>query len=395
MPHQRPRALLDILLKRTQLWPVVGVVGPRQSGKSVLLREIFAPLVEGEYRTLDSLRLREKATRSPESFAELLLDGRPLIIDEIQKSPDLFDAIKLHVDQNRRPGMYVISGSTEFSKLTGIRESLTGRIGVLHLYPMNLSELHQRALGSYFVVTTKHKGTPPISMSDFDRKLERGGMPGLCFMRDEAEFRLSCDAWLDTTCHRDLQQVRGRGLDGGLALAILEKVATAPEPTAPVIARALRRDARIIQRYLDALEAVLVLHKLAPHAAGVGKPHYLLCDSGLAAHLGASRETQIRTHLLSESLAAFENAGLGKPWLQYYRNAKTSRVPIVLSWPGGRKATPSVAIQFYDGESPGTKDMASLTAFAAKLKDPMRLLFLTQSAECSREGSVEIWPLRG
>lgn len=97
MPHQRSRLLLPILVKRLKLWPILGVLGVRQSGKSVLLRDLAKPKINhSDYVTLDSKTQRERAALSPESFTEL--DGaKTLIIDEIQKAPDLFDALKLHV----------------------------------------------------------------------------------------------------------------------------------------------------------------------------------------------------------------------------------------------------------------------------------------------------------
>ena len=206
---------------------------------------------------------------------------------------------------------------------------------------------------------------------------------------------MSCDTWLDTTCYRDLQQVQGRTIDGGLALAILGELARAEEPTATTVAKKLRQDTRVIQRCLNALEAVLVLQKLAPHPMGVGKPHYLLCDAGIATHLGASRNTQLRTHVLSESLAYLENAGLGRPLLRYYRNEKTSRIPIILEWVAAKSAPTSMAIQIFDGESPGTRDTQSLHSFAARLERPLRYLMLTQENESYKEGPIEFHPLRG
>lgn len=394
MPHQRPRDLLKILIKRIKLWPVVGVIGPRQCGKSVLLRDLFLEKIKGQYITLDSIRDRTRAQSSPEAFSQPLDHRQTLILDEVQKAPHLFDSIKLHVDQNRKPGMYVISGSTEFSKLTGIRESLTGRVGILHLYPLTLSELYEKKTGGYWIQPKPVQAC--ISLKDFDLKLDRGGMPGFCFLRNQNEFNLTCEAWLSTTCYRDLQQVVSKGLDGGLALAILGALSQTTDPTVTQISKQVKKDPRVVQRFLDALEAILVIKKLIPHSAGIGKPHYLMCDVGLATYLGANRETQIRTHLMTEALAAFEYSGLGKPLLQYYRNAKTSRIPLVFKWLSPTKSSPkSMAIQYYDGENPNSKDWAALNAFSKRTEEKMRLILLTQTQKSYQEGSIEVHPLRG
>ena len=120
MPHQRNRTITSFLLKRLKLWPVLGLIGPRQCGKSTLLRDIISQSIKTDYMTMDSESLRKRAEKSPESFSEMT-QGTVKILDEVQKVPSLFDAIKLHVDQKRRPGSYILSGSTRFSSFFDIR----------------------------------------------------------------------------------------------------------------------------------------------------------------------------------------------------------------------------------------------------------------------------------
>lgn len=385
---------MPLLSKRLKLWPILGLVGVRQCGKSTLIRDLLPHQITHSYQTMDSATQRQRAESSPEAYTALERGKGLFIIDEIQKVPALFDSIKLHVDEKRRPGMYLISGSTEFSKMTGIRESLTGRIGILHLYPMTLAELYKKPLlGQHF---TSKKQTQPLFLTQFDLKLSRGGLPGLCFLRNEDEFSAACDVWLETTCYRDLSQIEGRALSGALALEILMATAREEEATLSNIARAVKKDARIVGKYLDAFVAILVLHKLEPHRAGVGKAQYLLCDSGLAAHLGASRQTLIKTHLLIEALSSFENTGLGRPLIKTYRNEKTSRVPFIFEW--ASKRLPNMALTFFDGEAPSSKDMECLWAFSKRAGD-YRLLFLTQTKEPYKEVSklsptIEVFSMR-
>ncbi|MCX6125934.1 MAG: AAA family ATPase, partial [Proteobacteria bacterium] len=119
---------------------ICGIVGMLQSGKSVLLSQILAPKINGMYVTLDSLKFCNSAAQNPEAFLAQAKMA-PLIIDEIQKVPDLFDALKLVVDQKSRPCAFIVSASTEFSTKARIRESLTGRIGISILFPLTLSQL--------------------------------------------------------------------------------------------------------------------------------------------------------------------------------------------------------------------------------------------------------------
>ncbi len=145
----------------------------------------------------------------------------------------------------------------------------------------------------------------------------------------------------------------------------------------------------------------MVIQRLDPHEAGVGKAQYIVCDSGLAAYLGADRETQLRTHILIEALAKFEYSGFGRPLIKTYRNEKSSRVPIILEWPN-RHAVENVAIAFSDTEAVPTYEYERLWAFTKRSTGKShRLLLLTQTREAYTEKSnkhsqpIEVFSLRG
>lgn len=392
MAHVRDRAVLPLLIKHLKHSRVVGLVGPRQSGKSTVLRDLLCPKIQGRYLTLDSLTTRERAERTPEAFVEPSQEERgPLVIDEIQKVPDLFDAIKVFVDENPRPGQYIVSGSTEFSRLTGIRESLTGRISLIRMLPLTLSERFQKSLGSYFL-KPRSQIKAAISPQEWAVSMDRGGMPGFCFVRNPSHFETAVNLWIETTCFRDIQSNQAKNLNGNLAQRILTAVAQATDPTCAEVAHALNRDSRVVQRFLDAFCRIFVLERLDPHQLGIGKPHYLLCDPGIARVLGAPEETILRTHVLNEARAAYEYTGLPKPLLQYYRNSKKSRIPLLLSWPAKKH---SVAIQIAPGEAPSRGHMDSLRFFMKKdVPGMFRYLLLSQARESGKEGKIEVYPLR-
>lgn len=393
MAHQRPRDISDIILKKLKLWPICGVLGMRQSGKSVLLSQIIAPKIDATYVTLDSIRTRTTASRNPEAFV-MQSPGAPLIIDEVQKAPDLFDALKLAVDSNRRPGAFLVSGSTEFSNKTGIRESLTGRIGTLKLFPLTLSELYPELdFGSFYLKNSVSQSKLPIT--EYDRHVLRGGMPGICFLRSDHERQEAWNGWLEATAFRDLNQVLRKDHDGDLALAVINELAKAREPTASAVAKMLRRDSRVISRYLDAFASVFVLHKLAAHKYGVGKDHYVFADSGLASYLGASEAEVLRSQVLVEVLAKYEYAGFPPPHLQYFRTSRGNFIPIFLSWNRGKNSPKSMAIHIYQGEVPEKQDFASLINFSKKYDSSPRLLLLTHTQASYKEQGVEVHPLRG
>jgi predicted AAA+ superfamily ATPase len=205
MPHLRNRRVAQHLKKMAKLWPVVGVLGPRQSGKTTLLERILA-LKNTVF--LDDFRVRSEARQSPQTFVDRL--ELPVLIDEVQKAPELFDALKHRIDRKRRPGAYYLTGSASFSSRLGIRESLTGRIGLVELSPLSLSELQE----------LPPLRVPPLPLGEtrFDsgtiaKSFAAGGMPIPAFLRDSEQRRLYWDTWLDTTLHRDLALVLRKSYD--------------------------------------------------------------------------------------------------------------------------------------------------------------------------------------
>ncbi|MGK5086541.1 AAA family ATPase [Bdellovibrionota bacterium FG-2] len=211
-------------------------------------------------------------------------------MDEAQKAPDLFDALKLRVDQDPRPGQYLILGSAEFSTQMMIRESLTGRLGRVRLFPMCYREL--RGLGEPVKITR----------SDFMSWSEQGGFPGIAFVRSQEERRLLFEDWLQLVCYRDIQQFKKLRLDGDLAFDILRQVCLLEEPSAVEIARKLRQPGRRVQTHLLALEQLFAIQKIAPHPSGAGKPIYLILDAGLAHYFGAEFSRRVQVLLMNELL---------------------------------------------------------------------------------------------
>ncbi len=389
MPHQRQRTLTQSILKRLKLWPALGILGARQTGKSTLLREILPPFAELEYFTMDSANAKSRAEKSPESFAEPS-NHKTKIIDEVQKVPALFDAIKLHIDQKRRPATYILSGSTQFSDKSGIREALTGRIGLLYLYPFSLSEIHSKPLGQYFLKKGQYK--TQIKLEEFNRKIEKGGMPGFFHLHAQHEYDSTAQLWVETTCYRDLGKVLKKNFDGDLALSIFTTLAQVASPTAKDVADHLEIDPRIAKRYLDGFCEILVLKKLSPHAKSIGQHHYLFIDSGICTYLGGSRALALRCHVMIEALSLFESQGLNRPQVEYYHSTKRSYVPLLFSWKNEKRL---IAVQISDRESPTLGEVKSLESFSQKLDIPVRSILLSQASTSYVEKGIEFHPLRG
>ena len=169
-----------ILTKAAGFWPVIGLLWPRQSGKSTLLREILG---FGKYMSFDDEDALSDAQASAKNFLQKL--PRPLIIDEAQKEPRIFDAVKYIVDREKRPGSYFLTGSSQFSAKMWIRESLTRCIGMHYLYPITFAEAdnldfeRERA-------NVNHQNPARISVESMFTRFQSGGMPVPLFTRDES-----------------------------------------------------------------------------------------------------------------------------------------------------------------------------------------------------------------
>ncbi len=121
---------------------VVMLTGPRQCGKTTLVRQLISKHVE--YRTLDDAILRKAAEEDPHLFVEGVPGNGTLIIDEVQKVPDLLSAVKKIVDQNNRSGQFLLTGSANIQSLPTVQESLAGRVANIRLRPLSQGEIDRR-----------------------------------------------------------------------------------------------------------------------------------------------------------------------------------------------------------------------------------------------------------
>lgn len=331
MPHQRKRALLPLIQKSAKFWPVVGLMGMRQSGKSTLLRD---QLGLENYYTFDHDDLRERAETSARSFLAQI--EKPAVIDEAQKVPKIFDQVKAEVDLHRVPGSFYLSGSSQFLSLNRIQESLTGRMGACYLFPMTLSELDERKFDSERLKVI-HKTKEGASIERISSQLIRGGLPVPAFLRDPARIKTYYQSWYDTTIGRDLARVYGRGYNPETADSILNQMGQILTAGLLPDSRKFKQDSRKLNRYLKSMVDVFILQKFTVHEAGTGGDYFLPADSGFCSFLTEyklSPETTlslVRVFLLNEILAHHHYQG--QDLKRIYYKSTTSR-PVDLIWNG-------------------------------------------------------------
>lgn len=330
MAHVRDRHLLRQLEKSARFWPVVGVLGLRQSGKSTLLSSLLGV---PNHVTLYDQDAVEDARISAKSFLAKL--PTPLAIDEAQKVPTLFDAIKSVVDRRRTPGRYFLTGSSQFSARLGIRESLTGRIGLHYLYPLTLAEAHQADFSAQRG-RPLHREPPRFRQEHALEQLACGGLPTPLFTRGAEERKLFFTGWLETTIERDAARAFGGRYDPDIGWSILRQMARVlAEGEAPTL-KHFKQNSRTLRKYLQAFEDIFLLQKLLPHEASVAQDIWLPTDTGIASHLmegvlGEGRSLSLgRIFVLKEIRAVAEYSGQRMRPV-FYKSARGSPIDFVWS----------------------------------------------------------------
>lgn len=304
MDHEIPRHLEPLVLEALGDTRVVAVVGPRQAGKSTLVRRIVDGAAAAAYVSMDDQRIRTAAEGDPQGF----VTGRPglLAIDEVQRVPELLLAVKAQVDRDTRPGQFLLTGSSALSATRGVTETLAGRIERFELWPLSRGELigHRET----FVDRLLDAGLPvgyrsDLSKADYLELAAAGGFP-------EALNRVGRRraAWFDSY----VETVVEREAPG---IAASPRTAELPRVLRLIAARHgcllnvadLARDAglpeRTVHRYLEVLEAVFLIRRLPAWAANLSQreiraPKVYLADPGLAVHLrGADPDVLARPEL--------------------------------------------------------------------------------------------------
>lgn len=283
------RNITQNLLKLSQKFPAVALIGPRQSGKTTLAKKVFA---DYRYVSLEDLDNRSFAETDPRGF--LSLYDRRVIIDEAQKSPTLFSYLQTHLDNLEEPGQYILTGSQNFLLGEKISQSLSGRVGLLKLLPLTINEL----------------GRGHVSFEIYEEYIYHGFYPAV-FARavDPKDWYAS---YVQTYLERDVRsvlQVSNLSLFQKFIKLCAGRVGQVVNLTS------LGSDCGIshntAKAWLSILEASFVIFMVPPYFRNFNKrliksPKLYFWDTGLASHLlGLKNSTAVTSHYLKGGL--FEN----------------------------------------------------------------------------------------
>jgi predicted AAA+ superfamily ATPase len=282
------RILENPIRNEMNQYPIVAVLGPRQSGKTTIVRACF-PTVP--YLNLEDLDTRMLAIQDPRGFLSGLSKGA--IIDEVQRVPDLFSYLQTHVDKTHETGQFILTGSQNFLLMENITQSLAGRVSLFKLLPASLEEL--------LVLS---------SFSSLEEALFKGGYP-ILYQRE-----LNPSRWyqnyLETYVEKDVRQIQSVEDLGQFSLFIR---LCAGRIGQLLNLSSLANDCGIThttaKRWISILEASFIIFLLRPYHKNFGKrlvkmPKLYFYDTGLAsALLGIQESPQLLTHASRGAL--FEN----------------------------------------------------------------------------------------
>lgn len=261
---------LESVLRAYATQPVVAILGPRQSGKTTLAKSVFATY---RYVSFEDPQIRAQATADPRKFLRLLENDHGVLIDEAQYVPEIFSYIQLEVDEKKRPGYFVITGSQNFLLNANITQSLAGRVGIVTLLPLTLSELANNALLTH----------------DLDLTMFNGGYPRI-YTESAQPAQLYAD-YIQTYLERDVRQLANVGdlhdfqkfmrlcasrVSGLLDLSNLANDAGVSVPT--------------VKRWISLLEASYIIFLTPPFHKSYGRrmtksPKLHFYDVGLVCYL--------------------------------------------------------------------------------------------------------------
>jgi uncharacterized protein len=285
----KKRIISEAIMKDMKGYPVLGILGPRQSGKTTLAKELFPNML---YTNLEDLTQQDFALKDPKGFLERNKNG--MIIDEFQRVPNLLSYIQTIVDERNKPGLFVLTGSQNFLMMEKISQSLAGRISLFNLLPFSISELY----------TDKRK------VPDLDRLLFKGFFPRLYSATlDPVRYYQN---YVQTYIERDVRQIKNISdltsfqnflrLCAGRAGQIVNYSSLSDD---------VGVSHNTIKAWLNLLQTSYIIHTLPPYFRNYKKqiiksPKIYFNDTGLLCFLlGIDREESISSHYLRGGI--FEN----------------------------------------------------------------------------------------
>lgn len=381
-PMYVPRTIESFVSTATKQFPVLLVTGARQVGKTTFLKYIAKE--NRTYVTLDDPLVLTLAKEDPALFFQRFRP--PLLIDEIQYALELLPHIKMEVDNNRKQGLFWLTGSQHFHLMKGVSESLAGRVGVVQLLGLSRRELAgQNRESRPFLPTpaeirSRIKTGDNLLLRDLYRLIWRGAFPRIA-LNEEMDRDLFYGSYVQTYLQRDIRDLARVGDE----MTFLRFLRAAAARTGQMLnLTELARDAGIApntaKSWLSILEASGIAYLLQPYHTNVTKrlvkaPKFYLLDTGLCAYLtewsspetleaGAMSGPILETWIMAELLKGYWHNGRHAPFY-FYRDKDQKEIDLLILQDGT-----AYPLEIKKSASPGKKDVRHFQVLE-KLKMPI------------------------
>lgn len=347
------RKISNELLQLVKEYPVVTILGPRQAGKTTLAKGV---LLDYAYSNLELPEVREFAREDPKAYLAQFPDK--VVIDEVQYVPELLSYIQVMVDEEKRNGRFILTGSNQFRVHEAITQSLAGRTAILHLLPFAVSELADAG----------------ITFEIFEQYVFNGFLPRIYDQNQRPATAYS--NYYQTYVERDVRQLINLK-DASIFEKFLKLLAGRVGQIVNFgsLANDVGVDAKTVRNWLSILEASFIIFKLPPYFENFGKrviksPKYYFSDVGLLCFLlGIRKPEQVSRDPLVGSI--FENLVIAEclkyryncgkmPDLYFFRDSNGNEVDLVIS--EGRSLT---AIEIKSSSTYSSSQLKGLRNFMA------------------------------
>lgn len=369
------RFLRPRILSALDSSPAVLLVGPRQSGKTTIVTKI-AESLGYEFVSFDRIANQAAALGDPVGFIEG--KNKPIVLDEVQRVPQIFLPIKVDVDNHRDiNGRYILTGSANPLLVPKLGDALTGRMLLLQMWPLSQGELlgvKESFLDRVFAEDFRSSETTLFSRKELLKKTCLGGFPSMHAAKNEEERRAWCDSYLSLALQKDVQelaQIEGLSYMPTLLQLIASRVGSTINYSE--LSNSTKIPLTSVRRYTQLLQSLFLLHAVPPWSRNFGKrltqaPKIYFIDTGVLLHTLNFDEQR-----LDETPAVFggvaENFVVNElckqiTWAEkkrvkmYYCRLSDNRteVDIILEDERGK----IVGIEVKSGETPGKDDFKHL-----------------------------------
>lgn len=341
------RSLEPVLKRAEREFPAVILTGPRQSGKTTLLKNLFGN--KYAYISLEPPDIRLAASEDPRGFLEKF--APPVIFDEVQYAPDLLFYIKERIDTNRqKAGQYLLTGSQNLQLMQRASESLAGRAATLRLLPLSRREISANPRSRFlWEKRSKTPGEITISARNLWETLLRGGYPEIV-TNPQRDSNLWHSSYIQTYLERDVRSLRQIGELTQFQIFLKALAARAGQLlNITEVSRDLGVAVNTVKAWLSILEATFQIILLRPYFANIGKrlvktPKIFFTDTGTLCHLVGLRDPEhassgpmagaiFETAVLSEIFKTIVHRG-EEPNIYFWRTASGTEVDFILEREG-------------------------------------------------------------